>query len=236
MRLDKFVANNSSFSRSQVRTLIKARRLAVNGTTPSSPATKLTETDQVTLDGSVLQAQSAVYLMLNKPLGYVCANQDSEHPTVIDLVTSQQLMAPNLVSDLQIVGRLDIDTTGLVLLTTDGHWNHRVSSPNSVCGKRYRVECAEPISDTDLATLEAGILLRNESRKTRPANIQRLSPTSAEITIYEGMYHQVKRMFAATGNKVIALHRLAIGAINLDKSLEEGSARMLSDSEIHGFN
>ena len=226
MRLDKFLSQNSDSSRSLIQQIIKAGRVSVNDVIAKKGDQKLLGDEIVTLDGNIVDVFQTRYLMLHKPLGYVCANSDSEHPVVVDLIRLPRWQ------ELQIVGRLDIDTTGLVLLTDDGQWNHRITSPRHECAKTYRVTTANPISTETAAAFTAGILLHGETRPTRAAQLEIISPTEAWLQIYEGKYHQVKRMFAAVGNHVISLHRERIGAVNLDPSLAAGEYRFLSDTEI----
>jgi len=133
---------------------------------------------------------------------------------------------------LQIAGRLDIDTTGLVLITDDGKWNHAVTSPRRNCKKRYYLCTAEDIAEDAITKLNKGIMLKGEKQRTKPASLEILYKNEARLTISEGKYHQVKRMFAALGNHVDKLHREAIGAIELDTGLEEGEYRELSHEEV----
>lgn len=229
MRLDKFLSNNSPYSRSEISKLIKQGRVEVAGRPASSPSQKVdVDNDTVYLDASPVCPQADVYIMLNKPAGYVCANHDGEHPTVLDLLVGR--INP-LSRPLQIAGRLDIDTTGLVLLTTDGHWNHAITAPGKRCGKRYYVETESPIDDNTLLSMQNGILLHNDTKPTLPADIEKLSDNSARLSIYEGRYHQVKRMFAACNNHVVTLHRQSVGPITLDSSLQPGEFRHLTSVE-----
>lgn len=168
--------------------------------------------------------------MLHKPAGYVCANTDGNHPVVLDLLDEDWL------DDLQIAGRLDIDTTGLVLLTDDGQWNHRMTAPARECSKVYRVTLHAPLSAAAAEQLHNGVVLVDEKKRTRPAQLQFLDEQQTELllTIHEGKYHQVKRMFAAVGNHVVALHRERIGNIVLDPALAPGAYRALTAAEITG--
>lgn len=231
MRLDRFIANNSDFSRKDVTRLIKQKRVTVNAAMSTVAGLQLNAEDLVAIDHEPIYRRSHAYVMLNKPAGSVCANQDADHPTVIDLLRD----SPFPAKDLQIAGRLDIDTTGLVLLTTDGDWNHRITAPSASCSKEYRVETAEPISNEAIARIEQGILLKNETKPTLPAKIELISSTVALLHISEGRYHQVKRMFAACNNRVTQLHRLRIGKITLDPSLQPGEFRSLTPAE-HNFS
>jgi 16S rRNA pseudouridine516 synthase len=226
MRLDKFLSQNSDSSRSLIQQAIKAGRVSVNDVVAKKGDQKLVGDEIVTLDGNIVETFKTRYLMLHKPLGYVCANSDSDYPTVVDLIRMPRWQ------ELQIVGRLDIDTTGLVLLTDDGQWNHRITSPRHECDKTYRVITANPISDETAALFAAGVQLHGEKAPTRPAQLEFLSSHEARLKIHEGKYHQIKRMFAAAGNLVVALHRESIGSIQLDPALAPGEYRALTDDEI----
>ncbi len=230
MRLDKFIGNSTELSRAQVHRAVKNGEIEVNGLQAKKASQAVSEKDLVTLDGRRVKAPGPRYFMLHKPLGYVCATKDNEHSTVIDLIHEAN-------SDrLQIVGRLDIDTTGLVLLTDDGQWNHRVTSPKSQCQKIYRVSTAEPIAEHYAKAFAEGIQLQGESRLTLPATLEAANNSEncreAIVSLQEGKYHQVKRMFAALRNHVEELHREQIGDIILDAELEPGDYRELHDSEI----
>jgi 16S rRNA pseudouridine516 synthase len=231
MRLDKFISNHTSVSRSEVRRLLKAKAVTVNGDHVRDPALPVNPEDQVLLHGERIVPLGKHYYMLNKPAGYVCANLDSEHPTVLDLLRKSGMSA-RIAQDLQIAGRLDIDTTGLVLLTNDGQWNHRLTSPRSSCQKVYRVTLAEPYDAQSEALFAKGVQLKGEKRPTLPAQIEVLDAHQVLLTIQEGKYHQVKRMFAATGNRVVDLHRLSVGDVQLDPTLEPGQFRALTRKEI----
>lgn len=235
MRLDKFVATNSgNQSRKSAALAIKQGRVAIDGQTALSPALHIQPSTAVTLDGMAVIEPQPIYWMLNKPEGYICANTDDKHPTVFDLV-DVDIIHPALRSDLQIAGRLDIDTTGLLLITTDGQWNHAMTSPNKKVGKRYRVTLAEPVSNAAIEALELGIELRNEKSPCKPAKITPLDTYRCLLEIHEGKYHQVKRMFAATGNKVIKLHREAIATLELDPNLQPSEYRALTTKEINSL-
>jgi 16S rRNA pseudouridine516 synthase len=233
MRLDRYTANASGLSRRQVHRLIHSADVLVNNASAHSDL-QLSATDRVTLYGDLLALPQDVYLVLHKPTGYICATEDGNHPTVLDLVGESPL-ARHPTEALQVVGRLDIDTTGLVLLTTDGQWNHRITSPNGKCHKTYEVVLAEPVANDQLALLEQGVLLRNETKPTRPCVIHRKSPNQVTVQLHEGKYHQVKRMFAAVGNRVTALHRVAIGGVTLTADLAEGQFRALTAAEVASF-
>lgn len=226
MRLDKFLSQYTDYSRSQIQQLVRTARITVAGEIVRKADYKLRGDEQVMLDNELIQAFSQRYIMLHKPLGYVCANSDSEHPVVLDLLDIPRKQ------DLQIAGRLDIDTTGLVLLTDDGQWNHRITAPKQECTKTYLVTTADPIHEEVIPLFAQGVQLHGEQYLTRPAQLEILGSHSARLQIHEGKYHQVKRMFAATGNRVVQLHREQIGRIQLDPQLAPGEYRPLTAIEI----
>lgn len=226
MRLDKFLSQYTDYSRSQIQQFVKTNRVTINGEIIKKADHKLGGNEQVMLDNQPIEAFCARYIMLHKPLGYVCANSDSEHPVVVDLLDMPRKQ------DLQIAGRLDIDTTGLVLLTDDGQWNHRITAPKQECTKTYLVSTADPINEAAIQLFAQGVQLHGEKNLTRPAQLEILGSHTARLRIHEGKYHQVKRMFAATGNRVIQLHRERIGSIQLDPTLAPGEYRALTTTEI----
>ncbi|WP_226704425.1 16S rRNA pseudouridine(516) synthase RsuA [Microbulbifer elongatus] len=226
IRLDKAISQVTDLSRAEVKRAAKQERITVNGVAVSDPSSKIYESDELCLDGELLGEAGPRYFMLNKPLGYVCATKDGEHPTVLDLLDE-----PNK-HKLHIAGRLDIDTTGLVLVTDDGQWSHRITSPRHHCDKTYYAQLADPIDDSAIDKFEKGIWLNNEKTRTKPAKLEILYRNEVRVTISEGRYHQVKRMFAALGNRVLELHRERIGQIDLDEDLAEGDYRPLTEDEI----
>ena len=229
MRLDKYIASVTDFSRSEAKKLLKAKKITVDDEVALDPRQEVEPTQQVTIDGELLRAALPRYFMLNKPKGYISATKDREHLTVMELLDEDNL------DQLHIAGRLDIDTTGLLLITDDGRWSHRVTSPNSDCKKTYLVETEDPITPEAVTAIEQGIHLANEKRPTLPATVELIDEHTARLTIAEGKYHQVKRMFAAVGNKVDELHREKIGSIVLDELLDEGEYRMLTEDEVAGI-
>jgi len=229
MRLDKFIGNNTDLSRTQIHIAMKQGLISVNGESVSKTNARINDGDKVIFDGKIIEERKPRYLMLHKPAGYVSANSDSEHPTVLDLVDLP------FKHELQIVGRLDVDTTGLILLTDDGQWNHKITSPKHSHTKSYLVTTTDPISESAKVIFSEGILLKGETKVTLPAELKILDSHSARLSICEGKYHQVKRMFAAIGNHVESLHRERIGNIVLDKNLPSGQFRELTDNEIASF-
>lgn len=226
MRLDKFIAQTTELSRAQVKLALRNKRVRVNDAEIKDASLHLSPDDTVQLDGETLKQHGLRYFMLHKPVGYVSATFDSDHPTVLDLLDEPNKQA------LHIAGRLDIDTTGLVLVTDDGQWSHRVTSPRHACLKTYYVTLATALADDAQARLQAGILLKNEQHPCKPATLEWLDRNEVRLTISEGKYHQVKRMFAALDNRVVKLHRERIGAIALDEALALGEYRPLTSVEI----
>ncbi|HGO5814850.1 TPA: 16S rRNA pseudouridine(516) synthase RsuA [Mannheimia haemolytica] len=231
MRLDKFIAENTGLTRSQAAKALKSGIVTVNGNIEKSGAAKISQEDEIYYEDQKLDwVEEGQYFMLYKPQGYICSNDDGEYPTVF------QFFDYPLMTKLHTAGRLDVDTTGLVLLTDDGKWSHRITSPKHHCEKTYLVTLADPVEDFYAQQLAEGILLRGEKEPTLPAQLEILDDYNVNLTISEGRYHQVKRMFAALGNKVEALHRWRIGDVVLDETLEEGEFRPLTSEEIASFN
>ena len=232
MRLDKFISGNTNYTRSDIKKLIKAQRVTINAKLATHFAAKINVFDHIIeVDGRQILPVGNVYYMLNKPIGYVCTHVHDHHPTIFDLISN----VPLPQSQLQIVGRLDIDTTGLVLLTNDGQWNHRITSPRSHCKKYYQVELSKPVDNSVGALFADGIQLQGEKKPTLPAQLTICTPHSVQLAIAEGKYHQVKRMFVAVDNQVKTLHRFAVGSIQLDPQLDFGQYRPLTDSEINSI-
>ena len=229
IRLDRFICNATALSRSQAQREIRAGRVSVDGVTTKRAATPISLSASVSLAGERVAPPLPRYLMLHKPLGVVCATRDPTHRTAIDL-----LDLPN-PEGLHFAGRLDIDTTGLVLISDDGQWTHRIVSPGRRCAKRYRVGLAEAPEEAQLQRLCGGILLRGEQHPTRPSRVERIGEREILLSITEGRYHQVKRMLAALGHSVVRLHREAIGALELDSELGPGVFRPLRADEVAMF-
>lgn len=233
MRLDKYLSNHSGLSRKEAKQAIKNGDVLVNYIAITDPQfsvaeSQMTELQDVRLNGMRISPRGLRYYMLNKPQGCVCANTDAQHPTVIGLFCEEEDYM-----ELHVAGRLDMDTTGLVLVTDDGQWSHRITAPKHKMPKRYTVTLQEPIATNASEVFVEGILLHNEHKRTRPAHLNVLAPHHVELTIYEGKYHQVKRMFAAIGNHVTALHRASIGDLHLDPDLQPGAYRPLTQEEIN---
>lgn len=188
MRLDKRIAHSTGLSRKAVKRALHRGEVCLNGQPVRDGGLIVSREDNISWNGQPLQLSGPRYFMLHKPRGFVCANQDSDHPTVLDLLDGERR------EGLQIAGRLDLDTTGLVLITDDGQWNHRATSPNRGKLKTYRVTVAETITADQVQALSAGIRLKGENRPCRPAELRLMDKKQALLSISEGKYHQVKRM------------------------------------------
>ncbi|MGB1270986.1 MAG: pseudouridine synthase, partial [Endozoicomonas sp.] len=220
----------TELTRSQAKKALHRGEVSCNGQVEKNAAFKVSLECDVRLNGAPLKVCGLRYIMLNKPADTLCSNVDEEYASVLTL-----LDVPKARS-LHIAGRLDADTTGLVLITDDGHWSHRVTTPTKACGKRYRVQLADPLPESDRESLveqfATGIQLKGEKGLTKPALLEVVTPAEVLLTINEGKYHQVKRMFAAIGNRVVGLHREQIGPIVLDGSLSVGQWRYLTEAEV----
>ena len=225
MRLDKFICQSTNLTRTLAKREIARSNVKINGEVVRKADHKVTADMDVWFSGKSLSQRAPRYIMMHKPLDVICSTVDEEHPSVMNLIEADKR------EELHIAGRLDVDTTGLVLITDDGKWSHRVTSPKRACNKRYRVQLAEAIAPTAVADFEAGIHLRSEDKPCLPAKLEILSEKEVLLTIQEGKYHQVKRMFASQGNSVVGLHREQIGEIVLDPALELGEWRYLTDEE-----
>ena len=227
MRLDKFLAETTGLTRSQAAKVLRQSAVTINGKIEKSGAAKVSPDDEIYYDGERLTwVENGQYIMLHKPQGYICSHEDGDYPTIY------QFFDYPLSARLHSAGRLDVDTTGLVLLTDDGQWSHRITSPKFHCEKTYLVTLADPVEANYVQACADGILLRGEKELTKPATLEILDDYNVNLTLSEGRYHQVKRMFAALGNKVVALHRWKIGDVVLDEHLAEGEFRPLAEEEI----
>ncbi|QOL25146.1 16S rRNA pseudouridine(516) synthase RsuA [Thalassotalea sp. LPB0316] len=229
MRLDKFICKSTELTRNDAKKLLKAKLVTVNDQVTTSAACKLGEGDVVKIEEEVISLIGHRYIMLNKPEEMICSTTDEVYPSILHLIDVER------VFDLHIAGRLDVDTTGLVLITDDGKWSHNITSPNKGCQKTYRVITRVDITDDMVSALEQGVELHNEKAMTKPAMVEVIDSRQMLLTISEGKYHQVKRMLAAVGNKVIELHREKIGSISLDTTLDFGQWRYLTEDEIALF-
>jgi len=226
IRLDKLLSSRGYCSRGDVGTLIKLGAVTVNGEVPRSGALKVAP-EEVAVDGQPLDPGEGILLMLHKPVGYTCSRSDSG--ALVYALLPERYGRRNPI--LSSVGRLDKDTSGLLLFTDDGQALHRLTSPKSKLDKVYEVTLATPLRGDEGEIFAAGtLLLEEETKPLLPAELEVTSPTTCRITLHEGRYHQVRRMFAAVGNRVETLHRSRIGSLSLT-GLTEGEFRLLSPAE-----
>ena len=227
MRVDRFLSNLPRFNRQQVRLLLVENRVRVNGQVVRDPHFDVREFSRVEVDGELLQAgKPPRFFMLHKPAGCVSATRDPQHPTVLDLIDEPDK------HNLHIAGRLDFNTTGLMIITNDGTWSRRLTQPQTKLPKVYYVETEQDIGPAYAEVFAHGLYFAFEDLTTQPAELVQLGPKSARLSIIEGRYHQVKRMFGHFDNKVLRLHRERMGPLVLDSSLNPGEYRPLTAQEI----
>lgn len=225
MRLDKFLANMGVGTRTEVKQLLKKGKVTVNTSVEKSPKSYINPTeDMVCVNEKQVEFVNNVYIMLNKPKGYISATHDESNRTVIDLIPEYQHL------NIFPVGRLDKDTEGLLLITNDGQFSHNLMSPSKHVSKIYEVTSQNPVTKADIDAFKKGIILSDGPVK--PAQLTRINETTSQVTIYEGKYHQVKRMFHAIENEVLELKRLKIAKLALDENLKSGEYKLLSDKEL----
>lgn len=229
MRLDRFLSNLPRFNRQDARQLISQGRIRLDGLECRDAQAEVREFSRVQLDDELLQAgKAARYFMLHKPVGVVSATCHPEHRTVLDLLDEPDK------DDLHLAGRLDLNTSGLLLISNDGLWTRRLTLPGSKQPKVYRVQTEQPITDEYIEVFARGLYFAYEDLTTLPAELEILGSHSARLTLHEGRYHQVKRMFGHFQNKVIGLHRERIGPLDLG-DLPMGHYRALSTEEVAAF-
>ena len=227
MRLDKLISECGLASRKEIRQLVKSGRVTVDGAAAAAPEQKLDpEINVVCIDGEQVCYRKFHYYMLNKPAGVLSATDDGKQKTVLDLVSPEMRRM-----GLFPVGRLDKDTTGLLLLTDDGEFAHKVISPKSGIFKVYHAITDGRADEADVAAFAEGVVL-GDGTKCLPAKLEIRPDGSCLVKVMEGKYHQVKRMLASRGKPVLRLKRLSIGGLELDNSLKEGEFRALSDDEL----
>lgn len=239
-RIDKLLAHEGYGSRKDIRKLLRVCEVLVNGKQVFDPGFQIdADNDVITIDGEEVDLHQHIYLMMNKIKHTISSNKDGEHQTVFDML-DDSLRTPYLQEKLHIIGRLDMDTEGLLLFTTDGELTHRLISPKSHISKTYRCELEhsetedhkKEIEKAFLEGIEVGPEDNEPGFKCEPAYVKWESDNVAILTIYEGKYHQVKRMFVAVGNKVSYLKRISVGQLQLDPALEPGDYRFLSEEEL----
>lgn len=244
MRLDKYLSGMGAGTRTEIKKAVKAGLVTVGGVKASDPGMQVSEDSEVTFRGRPIIYEDFVYYMMNKPAGVISASDDSREPTVVDLIDEQRRR------DLFPAGRLDRDTEGLLLITNDGQLAHRLLSPRRHVDKRYRAVVSGTVSQEDVQAFADGLVLP-DGLECLPADLRVIrtdaaapeseadtsndisTATEVEITIREGKFHQIKRMFLAKGKEVLYLKRLAMGPLVLDESLAPGEYRRLTESELN---
>lgn len=229
-RIDKILSNLGYGSRSEIKKYCKQGSVVVNGSEVSNPGTQVdTENDEILFNGEEVIYREYIYLMVNKPDGYISATTDKYDPTVLDLIDLSYLAFEPFP-----VGRLDKDTEGLLVLTNDGKLSHRVLSPKKHVPKTYYAKIDGVVTEEDVEAFLEGVVL-DDGYKTMPSQLNILKSddeSEIELTIHGGKFHQVKRMFESVGKKVVYLKRLSMGNLKLDESLELGEYRELTDEEV----
>lgn len=227
MRLDKYLCKSTQLSLEQSTLLIHSGAVTINGTVSTNERQQVHKNNLTQLHGKTLTLRPFRYILLHKPANTICSNRDGVYPSVFNDLSIEN------TSELHIAGRLDADTTGLALITDDGHWSFNITRPEKQCEKIYRVGLSKAITSDVAAKFTAGITLQGEQKPTRPAALEIVNPTEALLTITEGRFHQVKRMFAAVGNRVVSLHRERIGTVQLDVGV--GQWRHLTPLEVNAL-
>ena len=239
-RLDKILAHEGIGSRKDIRKILHRCTVTVNGTQVFDPGFQVDSAkDLIQIEGETIDLHTKLYIMMNKPQHVVSSTKEGDHQTVFDLL-DDNLRTPYLIEKLHLVGRLDMDTEGLLLFTTDGELTHRITSPKTHISKTYYCGLEHPETPEHqkviTAQFEQGIAVGSEDNEEgftcQPAFLEWKDDSTALLTIYEGKYHQVKRMFAAVGNKIAYLKRMSMGELELDKDLDLGEYRMLTEKEV----
>ncbi|WP_070120568.1 pseudouridine synthase [Bacillus marinisedimentorum] len=233
MRIDKLLANMGYGSRKEVKKVLKSGAVKIDGESVNDPKTQVNpEKDEVTVNGELVEYREFIYLMMNKPPGVISATEDDSMETVVDILEME-----DIIFEPFPVGRLDRDTEGLLLLTNDGQLAHRLLSPKKHVPKTYYAVISGVVDDDDVKAFKEGVTL-DDGYKTKPADLSILSAdeelgrSEIEVTITEGKFHQVKRMFVSVGKTVTYLQRISMGSLKLDETLELGEYRELTDEEL----
>lgn len=226
MRLDRFIEKTLSYSARTARDLFVQRLVLLNGIAVADGRGRISEFCRVEVAGNILQARTAIYIMLHKPQACVSATKDTKNKTVLDVIDFPEK------ESLHLAGRLDFNSTGLLLLTNDGKWSRKLTQPQQKIPKTYLVQTKDEITADYMRVFSEGIYFAFENLTTLPAELILLSSHTAQLTIYEGRYHQIKRMFGFFNNEVVGLHRLSMGNIVLDKNLAASEYRLLTPAEV----
>lgn len=228
MRLDKYLCKSTELTKLEAVQQIQNGKVSVNSVVVLDESTQVHESNAILFNGDALTLREFRYILMHKPAGTICSNIDEVYPSLFNYIEIEK------ASELHIAGRLDADTTGLVLITDDGRWSFNITLPTKSCKKVYRVTLSRDIKDDVADKFKVGIQLQGEQKPTRPAELEVITSKEVLLTITEGKFHQVKRMFAAVGNRVVGLHREQIGDIRLD--VEAGQWRYLTEDEVSSFS
>jgi len=225
-RLDKFISVALIKNKREVKILLAQNKVKVNGVVVNDASFQINKFSNIEVNDQSLQSNSPIYMMLNKPIGVVSATKDNIHKTVLDLITITEKHT------LHIVGRLDLNTSGLMLLTNDSSWSERLTLPNRKVPKTYQVTLQNTLTPDYISAFKQGMYFEYENITTAPAKLTIESEYVAHVTLMEGKYHQIKRMFGRFRNPVVKLHRRTIGDLHLDPNLPEGASRYLTHEEV----
>ena len=226
-RLDKIISQHTGLGKRDVKLLLARQRVLVDDVVCTTADTLIGQFTQVQIDGDIVQSKQPLYVVLNKPKGVVSATTDAVHQTVLQLL-------PEEFSNLHIAGRLDLNSTGLVLLTNDGSWSSRITGPDTKLAKRYRVTVQNPLSTDYIQAFSEGMYFGYEDITTAPVQLQIVSDCVADVALTEGRYHQIKRMFGRFRNPVLDLHRYQVGSLQLPANLAIGDYWQLTKAEAEG--
>lgn len=227
MKLDRFIARHQAMGRTAAHHRIAEKRVRVNGAIVTDGHHPVNEFSRIEFDDAVLQAGArAHYLMMHKPAGILSATMDEQHPTVLDLIDDPDKHT------LHLAGRLDRASTGLLILTNDGRWSKKLTDASAKVEKAYLVETREPITQESVEAFARGFYFHTEDITTLPAQLEIFDERLARVTLHEGRYHQIKRMFHRVSNRVVRLHRERIGGLHLPEDLAPGQWRELSAAEV----
>ena len=234
-RLDRFLSTKTGINKRDIRLILAQGRVTVDGLPATETQQIIGQFTHITLDNQILQSNTPLYIMMNKPQGVVSATKDTKHKTVIDLLDDDNK------NQLHIVGRLDFNSTGLLLLTNDGEWSRELNAPENKVTKTYRVTLQAPITKEIITAFNEGMYFSFEAITTRPATLTSINTTIpndtvVEVNLTEGRYHQIKRMFGRFQNKVLALHRTKVGNLPLDLTLKPGQSRHLTPEEVQNIS
>jgi len=226
-RLDKIISQHTGLGKRGVKLLLARQWVLVDGNFCTDADRVIGQFTKVQIDDDIVQHNQPVYILINKPKGVVSATSDTEHKTVLDLLPAE-------FSNLHIAGRLDLNSTGLLLLTNDGSWSSRITGPETKLAKRYRVTLQNPLSEEYIQAFAEGMYFGYEDITTAPAQLQIVSDYVTDVILTEGRYHQIKRMYGRFRNPVLALHRYQVGSLRLPADFAVGDYRQLSKVEAEG--